>query len=53
LPCVKRAEEIILERNMDHEYAGIHGIDSFIQKGLKLAYGADSKALNEGRIAGA
>ena len=23
LPCVKRAEELILERNMDHEYAPI------------------------------
>ena len=23
LPCVRRAEEIILERDMDHEYAGI------------------------------
>ena len=30
LPCVKRAEEIILERNMDHEYAAISGIDSYV-----------------------
>ena len=30
LPCVKRAEELILERNMDHEYAAIHGIESYI-----------------------
>ena len=43
LPCVKRAEEIILERNMDHEYAPIQGIDSYVQKCLKLAYGADSR----------
>ena len=53
LPCVKRAEEIILERNMDHEYAAIQGIDSYIAKCLKLAYGADSQALQENRIAGA
>jgi len=53
LPCVKRAEELILERNMDHEYAPIQGIDSYVQKCLKLAYGADSKALAENRIAGA
>jgi len=52
LPCVKRAEELILERNMDHEYAPIQGIDSYIAKCLKLAYGEDSKALAEGRIAG-
>ena len=53
LPCVKRAEELILERNMDHEYASIQGIDSYVQKCLKLAYGADSRALAENRIAGA
>jgi aspartate aminotransferase len=53
LPCVKRAEELILERNMDHEYSAIHGIDSYVDKCLKLAYGADSKAYKEGRIAGA
>ena len=53
LPCVKRAEELILERNMDHEYAPIQGIDSYVQKCLKLAYGEDSKAFQEGRIAGA
>ena len=53
LPCVKRAEEIILEREMDHEYAPIQGIDSYVQKCLKLAYGENSRAFQEGRIAGA
>jgi aspartate aminotransferase len=38
---------------MDHEYAGIQGIDSYIAKCLVLAYGADNKALKEGRIAAA
>ena len=52
LPCVKAAEKLILDRNMDHEYAPIQGIDSYIAKCLKLAYGADSKALAENRIAG-
>jgi len=52
-PCVKKAEQLILERNMDHEYSAIHGIDSYVDKCLKLAYGADSKAYKEGRIAGA
>ena len=53
LPCVRRAEEIILERNMDHEYSPIQGIDSYVAKCLKLAYGENSKALAENRIAGA
>ena len=38
---------------MDHEYAGIQGIDSYIDKSVKLAYGADSNIYKEGRIAGA
>ena len=29
LDCVKRAEQIIMEKGMDHEYAGIDGIASF------------------------
>jgi aspartate aminotransferase len=53
LPCVRRAEEIILERNMDHEYSPIQGIDSYVQKSLALAYGKDNAAFQEGRIAGA
>ena len=38
---------------MDHEYAPIQGIESYVEKCLKLAYGADNKQLKEGRIAGA
>lgn len=53
LPCVRRAEELILERNMDHEYAAIQGIDSYVQKCLTLAYGENSRARQENRIAGA
>ena len=53
LPCVRIAEERILANDMDHEYAGIHGIDSFVSRSQKLAFGADSVALQENRIAGA
>jgi len=44
LPCVRKAEERILANDMDHEYAGIQGIDSFVDKSQKLAFGADNKA---------
>lgn len=37
---------------MDHEYAGIQGIDSFVANSLKLAYGEDSQLLKDGRVAG-
>ena len=53
LPCVKLAEEKMLADNMDHEYAGIQGIDAFVANALKIAYGEDSAVLKEGRVAGA
>ena len=39
--------------DMDHEYASIQGIDSFVTKSLTLAYGEDNNQLKEGRIAAA
>jgi aspartate aminotransferase len=53
LNCVRKAEHKILELDMDHEYAGIQGVDSYIAKCLNLAYGADHVAVKEGRIAAA
>jgi aspartate aminotransferase len=47
LSCVKKATTIINDKNMDHEYAGIQGIDSYVDKCLKLAYGADNKFYSE------
>lgn len=38
---------------MDHEYAPIHGIDSYIKKSVKLAYGEDSRFIKENRLAAA
>jgi aspartate aminotransferase len=53
LNCIRAAEKVIVERQMDHEYAGIQGIDAFINNGLKLAYGDDSQLLKDGRVTGA
>jgi aspartate aminotransferase len=53
LNCIRQAERIILEKQMDHEYAGIQGIDGYIKNVLKLAYGEDSELLKDGRVAGA
>lgn len=53
LECVRRAEKKILDLDMDHEYAGIQGIDSYVAKCLTLAYGADNKQVKEGRVAAA
>ena len=45
LDCVRQAEKKILELDMDHEYAGIQGIDSFVAKSLTLAYGEENNQL--------
>lgn len=53
LNCIRKAEQVIFEKKMDHEYAGIQGIDSYIKNALTLAYGADSSVMKDGRVAGA
>lgn len=53
LNVIRKAEQIVLDKKMDHEYAGIQGIDSYINNALKLAYGEDSELLKNGQVAGA
>lgn len=51
LPSVRAAEEKIMAAHMDHEYLPIHGLQSFIDKSVGVAYGADNKVIKEGRVA--
>ncbi|KAF2860879.1 mitochondrial aspartate aminotransferas-like protein [Piedraia hortae CBS 480.64] len=51
LPSVREAEQRILKQNLDKEYAGITGVPDFTKAAAVLAYGSDSAALKEGRIA--
>lgn len=51
LPSVRAAEAIIASGNLDKEYAGITGVTPFVNAGIELAYGSDSKPLKEKRIA--
>jgi len=52
LESVRQAEKKVLEAKMNHEYAGIQGVGEYVQLALEFAYGADSAALKEKRIAG-
>ncbi|KAK7498148.1 hypothetical protein BaRGS_00010736 [Batillaria attramentaria] len=45
LPSVLKAEDQILQANMDKEYAGITGVPEFTKAAAELAFGADSPAL--------
>ncbi|KAI9898196.1 hypothetical protein N3K66_006556 [Trichothecium roseum] len=46
LPSVREAEKTIVEKKMNKEYAGITGVPEFPKAAVKLAYGADSPALD-------
>ncbi|KAI6649691.1 Aspartate aminotransferase [Oopsacas minuta] len=51
LNCIKKAEKIILDRNLDKEYAGMSGFADFCADAAKLTFGEDSPGLSDGRIA--
>lgn len=46
LPSVRTAEQRILERGLDKEYAGITGVPAFTKAAAVLAYGANSPILD-------
>merc|ERR1712000_20932 len=51
LPSVRAAEEKVVSSKLDEEYAGITGVPSFTKAAALLAYGPDSAAIKEDRIA--
>jgi aspartate aminotransferase, mitochondrial len=52
LECVKAAKaKLLSDANLDHEYAGITGIDDFVRRSVALAFGSDSVAIHEERVA--
>ncbi|KAG8730872.1 aspartate transaminase aat1 [Ceratobasidium sp. 423] len=51
LPSVQAAEDKIAASKADKEYLPITGLADFTKLAAKLAYGGDSAAFNEGRIA--
>jgi aspartate aminotransferase, mitochondrial len=51
LSCVRKAEQILVEKKLDKEYAPITGVPAFDKGAIRLAYGADSSAVRDGRIA--
>ncbi|KAG0644368.1 pyridoxal phosphate-dependent transferase [Tuber brumale] len=46
LPSVRVAEERILMKGLDKEYAGITGVPSFTKAAIELAYGKSSRVLD-------
>jgi len=52
LPCVREAEKILMEKNIDMEYSGIAGDPKFVDLALKFGVGDDSVVVKEKRIQG-
>lgn len=52
LPSVRQAEQLLLEQNLNKEYLGISGLPGFVKLSMEFAYGTDSSALKDGRVAG-
>ena len=51
LPSVSKAEQTIMSKKLDKEYAGITGVPAFTKLAANLAYGADSKVIKDDRVA--
>ncbi|KAL1305181.1 hypothetical protein AAFC00_002102 [Neodothiora populina] len=51
LPSVDEAEQQVIKKKLDKEYAGITGVPAFTKAAALLAYGPDSAAIKEDRIA--
>lgn len=51
LSAVRKAEEKLLAKHLDKEYAPITGVPAFCRSAVELAYGTNSEAVKDGRIA--
>jgi aspartate aminotransferase len=45
LNSIRKAERMLLEQDLNHEYLPIHGLQSYIDRSMEFAYGAGSSAL--------
>jgi len=52
LPCVREAESLLLQQELNHEYLGIAGDMDYVNVALKFVYGENSTPLHENRVAG-
>ena len=46
LNSVRKAEQMVLDAEMNHEYAPIIGVKSYVDRSLEFVYGKDSEAMN-------
>lgn len=52
LPCVREAERINMQQELNHEYLGMVGDVEFVRLALEFVYGKDSPIFDDKRVAG-
>jgi aspartate/tyrosine/aromatic aminotransferase len=50
LQCIRKAEKILVDKQLDHEYLPIGGHAAFNKAAAQLLLGADSPVISEGRV---
>ncbi len=50
LPSVREADKRIFEANLDHEYAPVTGVESFVTASREFLFGSDATAVKDGRV---
>ena len=50
LPCLLQAEELLASKNLDKEYAAIHGLPEFCKAACNLALGEGNAWVQEGLV---
>ena len=48
--AIKQAEQILLDKGLDKEYAGITGLPDFTKSAGELAYGENSALIKDKRV---
>ena len=51
LPCITKAEQILIEQQSDHEYAPIDGLANFRRLASNVAFGENHEVIQSGRVA--
>lgn len=50
LNCIRKADQILIDKKLDKEYAGIAGVSEFLKGSANLAFGEDSEVVANGLV---
>ena len=50
LNCIRKADQILIDKKLDKEYAGIAGVPEFLKGSANLAFGEGSEVVANGLV---